>query len=67
MAPKDFNVGDGHIDWVASHGIFKEYVLEREAAPRAQQEPGLESDTSVSRVQDCCRSYTDLAGERRRR
>jgi hypothetical protein len=35
MAPKDFNVGDGHIDWVTSHGIFEEYVLEREAAPRA--------------------------------
>jgi hypothetical protein len=31
MSPKEFNVGDGHIDWLASHESYEDYVREQEA------------------------------------
>jgi hypothetical protein len=46
MSPKDFNVGDGHIDWLASLESYEDYVREQEAHYRE-----IESDNAVSRSQ----------------
>jgi hypothetical protein len=64
MAPKKTDMGDGKIDWVASHEISEEFVREREAALRAQQEVAEgQEDTSGEDADDEDQSTSEEESE----